>query len=47
MSKKSFTQKALGRKVFVLIFDNMVLYVVGLRESKALKEYFEMYSASK
>lgn len=46
-SKKSFTHKALRRKVFFLIFDNMVLYVVGLRESKALKEDFEKYSVSK
>lgn len=46
-SKKSFTQKALRWKVFVLIFDNTVLYVVGLRKSKALTEDFEKYSASK
>lgn len=46
-SKKSFTQRSLRWNVFVLIFDNMVLYVVGLRKSKALKEDFGKYLAPK
>lgn len=46
-SKNSFTQRALRQKIFVLIFDNTISHVVGLRESKTLKEDFEEYLASK